>query len=80
MTTSSIRQKLHRYIETAQDKKVKAFYTIVENDIANEKVGSNQLLKELNRRTDDFEGGKVKGLSWTDVKERARKSEKAKID
>lgn len=79
MTTSSIRQKLHRYIETAQDKKVKAFYTIVENDIANEKVGSNQLLKELNRRTDDFEGGKVKGLSWTDVK-RTRKSEKAKID
>jgi 3-phenylpropionate/cinnamic acid dioxygenase small subunit len=33
MTTSAIRQKLHHYIETAQHKKIKAIYAIVEDEI-----------------------------------------------
>jgi hypothetical protein len=33
MTTSSIRQRLHNYLELADYKKVKAMYTILEEDI-----------------------------------------------
>jgi hypothetical protein len=33
MTTAVIRKKLHSFIDTADDKKVKEFYTIVENEI-----------------------------------------------
>lgn len=32
MVLSTIRQKLHDYINLAEDKKVKAIYTIVESD------------------------------------------------
>ena len=34
-------------------------------------------LKELDKRTSDFESGKVVGYTWAEVKQRARKSSKA---
>jgi hypothetical protein len=34
MNTTVIRQKLHNYLEVANDKKVKAMYTMVEEAIA----------------------------------------------
>ena len=33
ITTTTIRQKLHQYIETAQDKKVKAIFALIEEEI-----------------------------------------------
>lgn len=33
MNTSTIRQKLYEYIRVADDKKVKAIYTIIESDV-----------------------------------------------
>jgi len=35
MTTATIRKKLHDYINIADDKKVEAIYTIVEDDLEN---------------------------------------------
>lgn len=72
MSTTLIKQKLHRYIETAEAKKLKAFYTIVEGEIKTQ--SSTITLQELNHRISDFENSKVKGISWEEVKQRARKS------
>ena len=33
MTTATIRQKLHNYLEVADDKKVRAIYTMMETEV-----------------------------------------------
>ena len=35
MTLTSVKGKLHEYIERADEKKIQALYTLVENDIEN---------------------------------------------
>ena len=42
MTTDIIRQQLHSYLEIADDKKVKAFYTLMKQDI--EESGADGLV------------------------------------
>jgi hypothetical protein len=62
MRTTEIRQKLFDYIRVADDKKVKAIYTIVENEIQEEStIWTDEFLEELNKRTAEFESGKIKG-------------------
>ncbi len=79
MNTLSIRKKLHPYIETAQDKKVKAIYTMIENEIdESESQWPDELLEELNKRAEDFESDKVKGRTWEEVKKKARQTAKSK--
>ena len=79
MSTIEIRQKLFDYIRSADDKKVKAFYTIVENEVEeNKTIWTDEFLDVLNKRTSDFESGRVKGYSWEEVKSRAKEFAKTK--
>lgn len=79
MRTAEIRQKLFEYIRVADDKKVKAIYTMVENEIQeDEDIWTDEFLDELNKRTAEFESGKVKGYSWEEVKARAKQFAKTK--
>ncbi len=77
MTTETIRRRLHDYIESAQDKKVKAIYKIVEDEIEGTLLNEKQLA-EVDRRVAEYESGKVEGLSWEEVKNRAKKSLRVK--
>ena len=73
MSTREIRQKLFDYIRAADEKKVKAIYTMVENEIKTEPtVWTDEFLEELNKRTMEFEKRKVKGLTWSEVQAQAR--------
>jgi hypothetical protein len=75
MKTTTIREKLTNYIRSADEKKVKAIYTMLEGEIAQEDdIWTDEFLNELNKRTTDYESGKVKVKSWKEVKKRARKS------
>lgn len=49
MNTTTIRKKLQEYIKVADEKKVKAIYTIVENDIneMNQWWNDEQFIAEL---------------------------------
>ena len=47
MTTTAIRKKLVDYLQTADNKKVRAIYTMVENDIEEANDWDEDFLKEL---------------------------------
>jgi len=70
MTTAAIRQKLYEYIRFADDKKVKAIYTVVADE-ANESTEwseDKKLLEKVKSTDADMESGKDKGISWPEAK------------
>ena len=83
MTTSAIRKQLHSYLDVANDKKVKAIYALLEDDIADKVEVTDhwqdpEFVAEMNRRVEEMESGKVKGSSWEEVHNRVRQKAKAK--
>jgi len=81
MTTAAIREKLHDFINTADDRKVEAMYTLVENEIEDtyDHWEDEEFLAEMKKRIDDIENGNDEGLSWEEVKMNARNRRKLKI-
>lgn len=75
MTTATKREKLHDFINDADDKKVEAIYSLIENEIEEsyDHWEDEEFLAEIKKRLDEFESGKVKGISWEQVKLNARK-------
>jgi hypothetical protein len=74
MTTSAIRQKLHNYLEVADDKKVKAIYIMMEQDIEESAVEySDDFKKELDSRFSTYKNGKAKMLTAAESKKRIQK-------
>jgi len=74
MDTTAIRQKLHNYLEVADDKKVKAIYTMMEIEI--EETGieyTDELKTELDTRYADYKSGKAKMISAEESKKRIQK-------
>lgn len=79
MSTAAIRQKLHNYLEIADDKKIKAIYTMMENEIEeNELVYTTELKDELDKRYDDYKSGKAKMITAEESKKRIQKILNAK--
>ncbi len=70
MTATAIRQKLYEYIRVAEDKKVKAIYTMLEEEIEEEYDHWNDkaFIGELDRRSADYKNGRVKGMSWEEAR------------
>jgi hypothetical protein len=78
MKTAEIREKLHLYIETAEEKKLKAIYTMVEDDVeSNIPWNDKTFIAEIDRRIDELETGKTKGYTWIEVKAQAAQSLKS---
>jgi hypothetical protein len=74
MTTATIRQQLHSYLEIADDQKVKAFYTLMKQDIDESGVEYTPELKaELDSRYSDYKNGKTKMISSAESKRRVGK-------
>jgi hypothetical protein len=61
MTTTTIRKKLVNYLQVADDKKVKAIYTMVEDEI-NTKANDwdESFIQELADRSKSFANGTAK--------------------
>jgi len=57
MTTTAMRKKLTEYMQTADDKKVRALYTIVEEDITEGPVWDKEFIEEMDRREKSFLDG-----------------------
>lgn len=79
MTVAAMRRKLCDYLEIADEKKVKAIYALVEENIENretEKLYNHwedeSFVAEMERRYEEVESGKVKLVSLDDVEKKAR--------
>ena len=61
METTTIRKQLHNYLDTANEKKLKAIYTMVEEDIAGNTINYTAADKaELEKRVSHYlNGGKM---------------------
>jgi hypothetical protein len=82
MNTATIRQKLFDYIRVAEDKKIRAIYTMVEDEMQQMYAWweDDELIKDLDRRSKLFKEGKEKGRPWENVKEEILKNRKTSID
>jgi hypothetical protein len=69
MTATAIRQKLYDYIRIAEDKKIKAIYTMLEDEITEdlEWWKDNVFTDELDRSYAAWQTGKEKGYSLKEV-------------
>ena len=80
MTTKDIRQKLHEYIDSASDKKVKAFYVIVEDEIDDtydNPLDNPSVLAEMEKRYEHYKANPSSAKSWEEVKRITRKKSTA---
>lgn len=82
MTTTTIRQKLYDYIRVANDKKVKAIYTMLEAEVEEnyDHWNDKAFVDELNKRSEDYQQGKIKGIAWEEVKSKLSTSSKKSND
>ena len=73
MDTTAIRQQLHNYLEVAEDKKVKAIYTMMEEEIKESAVEyTDEFKAKLDKRYADYKSGKAKMISAQESKKRIR--------
>jgi len=70
MTTAAIRHKLYDYIRVAEDKKVKAIYTMLAGEIEEDYDYWNDknFVAELEKRSADLKSGTTEGVSWEEAK------------
>ncbi|HKR06806.1 MAG TPA: hypothetical protein VJY62_19375 [Bacteroidia bacterium] len=73
MTSIQLRQKLHQFIDRAEERKLKAIYTMVENDIEQPSLLTGEQKKELDKRLEDYMQGKGKNYSMKNAISRIRK-------
>ncbi|AXY75328.1 hypothetical protein D3H65_15645 [Paraflavitalea soli] len=73
MRTTAIRQKLHQFIDNAEEKRVKAIFTLLEDEITQgEWEYTDEFKKELdNRHTHYKSGGEM--VSAADANKQIRK-------
>lgn len=73
-----IREKLAEYIKTADDKKVKAIFTMLETEIETYKWWKDEeLVKQFDKEYADYESGKDNAYSLQEV--RAHFNKKSKV-
>lgn len=80
MNTSTIRSQLHNYLEIADDKKVKAMYAIMEEEIKESFVDYSEDLKAtLDERFKTYKSGEAKMITEEESKERIQKILKSNL-
>jgi putative addiction module component (TIGR02574 family) len=67
MSSAQIRQRLHDYIDIAEDKKLKAIYTLLQDDIDDGYQLTEEQKAELDRRLHDYNNGLGRTYSWDET-------------
>ncbi len=76
MKTAELKQKLHHYIETAQEKKLKAIYMMVEEEIEEtcDYWHDENFMAELQRRENAYLNGTAKTYTLEQSVSRVQKA------
>jgi len=74
MSNAQIRQQLHDYIDSVEDKKLKAIYTLLEDNLLPEYSLTSAQKKELDRRYADHQNGIGRTYSWDETVAMAKQS------
>lgn len=75
MNTDAIRKRLHEYIDSASDKKVEAFFTIIEgelDDMYDSPLDDPAFVAEMDRRYNEYLADPSKAKTLDEVEEMAR--------
>lgn len=64
MTTINIRERLHQFIDTIEDKKVAAIYTLLEDEMEPDVQRKKLIMAERER----YLRGEGRSYSWEDIK------------
>ncbi len=74
MKKKKLKEKLHEYIENAKGKQLKNILSMVEEESEIYEVKKKrdhwddpEFVKEMDRRVEEFESGKDKGVPWEQV-------------
>ena len=80
-STNTQREELLHYIGTVEDKKIKAFYTILEKEIKEEAtvLYTEEFKAELDKRYEGYKSGKTKMITPSESKRRINKILKSKF-
>ena len=80
MDINIVRQRLYDYVRIAEEKKLKAIYTMIEGDIDNtlNPLEDKDFIAELNKRSSEMKSGKVKTYTLEETKNMARKKVQSK--
>ena len=71
MTLVARRQQLIQFLEHANDNKINALYTLLEDEILdNNFVLTTEHLEILNKREDDYKNGNLQPSPWEEVHQR----------
>jgi len=77
MTLDIVKEKLHGYIENADQNKIVAMYTLIESDINEGRVMYNEeTLRKLEERSENAFSGKSKTYTVEESMENIRKHRK----
>lgn len=70
MTTKALREILVKYLQVANDKKVKAIYTMVEDEInTSDNDWDESFVGELDKRSKSFADGTAQTFTWEETKQ-----------
>ncbi|MDR0792440.1 MAG: addiction module protein [Chitinophagaceae bacterium] len=71
MNTATIKKRPHTYLENADDKKLKAIYTMVEHDVVKDSIEYTGLFKtELKKRVAAYKKNPATAISAAESKKR----------
>lgn len=78
MISEELKNKLHQYIDKATDEELITILSFVEEDSEVYAIKKKydhwedpEFVKEMDKRVEEYESGKVKGIPWEEVHDKA---------